>query len=425
MSETENPHAGRSPSGQVPQSTSVRDSPSIDIVFVGVAIRIAQSLGLHRDPSRLHIKLSVIEIEMRRRLWFYVCGLDQISAEFHGPRPSIRIDDFDTLLPRNVDDADLSYESRVGIRRLPDGGRFTDMTVLLIRISTVRCFMVLDRMFRESSSTVPGDVENGADLQSDVRNQNVNAVLEKMEQFIESVMLHHEEEYLKFSNRSDPMHKLTRLLAETTKSKLWIFYYRLLSGHSHMLQTGLGMNSRERYLSRCVALLEILDGVVFDPATQVCYWLSSGILQLHALFQALQELLCSILNREDIPNIELLSRCRSCIDAAKLDFDSKEWALLRHMKEMAETVRIINQTADTQKSVLAENLLPPGSGSAELEELQSPPSTGSTSQDDLLTDFNQAEYINDLADQLWPLANREWHDTLNQLNAGDFLYHGN
>jgi Fungal specific transcription factor domain len=51
-------------------------------ILLGVAIRAAQSLGLHRDPSNFSV--SLFEAEIRRRLWWYIVSLDSRTGEDHG-----------------------------------------------------------------------------------------------------------------------------------------------------------------------------------------------------------------------------------------------------------------------------------------------------------------------------------------------------
>ena len=75
-------------------------------VLVGTAIRLAECLGLHRDPADVY-GLLPIDCQVRRILWFQLCFLDFRTGEVHGPRPCIKRDDYDTRFPLNIDDADL------------------------------------------------------------------------------------------------------------------------------------------------------------------------------------------------------------------------------------------------------------------------------------------------------------------------------
>jgi hypothetical protein len=50
------------------------DDARIIWTLTGLVVRIAQTIGIHRDGS--HFALTPFEIEMRRRLWWQVCILD-------------------------------------------------------------------------------------------------------------------------------------------------------------------------------------------------------------------------------------------------------------------------------------------------------------------------------------------------------------
>lgn len=64
--------------------------------LTGLAVRIAQTLGIHRDGS--HFGLKPFQVEMRRRLWWQVCILDARSSEDHGCDPTIVEAQFDTKM---------------------------------------------------------------------------------------------------------------------------------------------------------------------------------------------------------------------------------------------------------------------------------------------------------------------------------------
>jgi hypothetical protein len=73
--------------------------------LTGLVVRMAQTLGLHRDGG--HYDLTPFDIEMRRRLWWQICILDSRASEDHGCDPTITEQSFDTQMPLNVDDIDL------------------------------------------------------------------------------------------------------------------------------------------------------------------------------------------------------------------------------------------------------------------------------------------------------------------------------
>ncbi|KAF2137194.1 uncharacterized protein K452DRAFT_257913, partial [Aplosporella prunicola CBS 121167] len=92
-------------------------------VLVGIAIRLAESLGLHRDGSRLG--LSPFDTEMRYRLWWQLSALDYSAPEDHGFDSTILDRKQPLRLPLNINDADLSPE----MSTLPDSKHdWTEMT---------------------------------------------------------------------------------------------------------------------------------------------------------------------------------------------------------------------------------------------------------------------------------------------------------
>jgi hypothetical protein len=76
-------------------------------ILMGSAIRMAQSQGLHRDGAALG--LPPFEIEMRRRLWWYIVTLDGRLTELTGSETCLP-ESTDTLLPSNFNDGDLQPE---------------------------------------------------------------------------------------------------------------------------------------------------------------------------------------------------------------------------------------------------------------------------------------------------------------------------
>lgn len=65
--------------------------------LVGTCIRIAECMGMHRDPT-LYTK-NPVEIQVRRLIWYHIIFLDTRTAEAVGPRAQIRRDEYDCELP--------------------------------------------------------------------------------------------------------------------------------------------------------------------------------------------------------------------------------------------------------------------------------------------------------------------------------------
>ena len=82
------------------------ESPRFVWMMFGLLTRMAQYLGLHRDGSHSP-HLSVFEVEMRRRVWWTMCLIDQKTAEDQGTHINYASLDFDTRAPLNINDSDI------------------------------------------------------------------------------------------------------------------------------------------------------------------------------------------------------------------------------------------------------------------------------------------------------------------------------
>ncbi|PYH96557.1 hypothetical protein BO71DRAFT_397019 [Aspergillus ellipticus CBS 707.79] len=71
-------------------------------MWTGVAIRIAQRMGLHRDGESLG--LPPFEVEMRRRLFWQLLPLDGYAGQLSGTGISLAPDSWDTKQPLNIND---------------------------------------------------------------------------------------------------------------------------------------------------------------------------------------------------------------------------------------------------------------------------------------------------------------------------------
>ncbi|KAJ5727903.1 C6 transcription factor [Penicillium malachiteum] len=93
----------------------------------GLAIRAAQSIGLHRDGK--HFKLPPLECEIRRRLWWILYTTDARMAEDHGITIAEQGYRSDTELPANIDDQNLLKTATEPIESQP---HWTEMSFQLI-----------------------------------------------------------------------------------------------------------------------------------------------------------------------------------------------------------------------------------------------------------------------------------------------------
>ncbi|KAF2811584.1 uncharacterized protein BDZ99DRAFT_507974 [Mytilinidion resinicola] len=81
-------------------------------IAIGTLVHTAMQMGLHRDPKHF-VKLSILQGEVRRRLWATIMEMNVQASLDSGVPPTLSFDDFDTDPPSNVDDTDIDECTRV------------------------------------------------------------------------------------------------------------------------------------------------------------------------------------------------------------------------------------------------------------------------------------------------------------------------
>ncbi|KAF9878900.1 hypothetical protein CkaCkLH20_03800 [Colletotrichum karsti] len=79
---------------------------------LGYIVRMAMTMGLHRDPSEFEPRVPVFFGELRRRLWFTILDMDLHLSLACNLSCLVREGDFTCRPPRNLDDNDLFLEMK-------------------------------------------------------------------------------------------------------------------------------------------------------------------------------------------------------------------------------------------------------------------------------------------------------------------------
>ncbi|KAI1341600.1 hypothetical protein F5Y15DRAFT_361673 [Xylariaceae sp. FL0016] len=118
-------------------------------VLVGAAVRMAECMGLHRDGEAYG--LTPLETHVRRLVWHQLCLLDIRTCEAQGPKPVIRREDYDTKLPLNCNEDELTH----AVVPPESSDSWTTNTLALIRfeINEMMRNIWLDRRRLESRKT--------------------------------------------------------------------------------------------------------------------------------------------------------------------------------------------------------------------------------------------------------------------------------
>ncbi|KAI1258496.1 hypothetical protein F5Y18DRAFT_413410 [Xylariaceae sp. FL1019] len=80
-------------------------------VALGSLTRCSIQLGLNRDPRHFP-QMSVLQAELRRRLWATILELNLQASLDSGTPPGFSIDDYDTEPPSNVNDEDINESTK-------------------------------------------------------------------------------------------------------------------------------------------------------------------------------------------------------------------------------------------------------------------------------------------------------------------------
>ena len=239
--------------------------------LTGLAIRLARALGLHRDGTVF--KLSNYETEMRRRLWWSLIVLDLRAAEDHGTEPTIMELTFDTRMPLNIDDAEISLnttqapESRVGC---------TEMTFCLLRYEVSSTIRRLDY--------VPPGTGRCHDIASSIS-------LQQKEHMIELTNKRLEQRYLQHCDMRIPIQWVTATVGRLVMARLWLMVYHPLQRPGSPIE--LSQSVKDRLFVTSIEVIEYARLLETEQSTAKWGWMFRTNVQWYALSYLLAELCIS------------------------------------------------------------------------------------------------------------------------------------
>lgn len=235
--------------------------------LVGTAIRLAECMGLHRDPSEYG--LPPLESHVRRMVWYQLCFLDIRTCEAQGPRPTIRKDDFDTRYPLNINDNDLLQPSVV------ESTQWTDMTFTRIRFECNEMHRVLwtDRLRLEKKQI------------------SLTHVLGKIENFRKAM----DDRYLPMFDETIPFHRCAHLVLDVLVSRMHIMVL-----HRYHNSVSVRIPDRLRQIILTTGTKQMEDAIQLEtsPDLQPWAWYTGAYQQYHTAFLLLVEVFSYPMRRE-------------------------------------------------------------------------------------------------------------------------------
>lgn len=137
---------------------------------------------------------------MRRRLWWQIYLLDTQTSEYQATTPQIFEGTYDTELPLNTDDSDLSPESEQPFTQLTG---FAETTFFLVRCE----FNMRHRQLMHSSS--PKLSSNQLTI------EDTTSALYELNTFIEN-------QWLRFCDRTIPIQWVAATVTRVALARLWL-----------------------------------------------------------------------------------------------------------------------------------------------------------------------------------------------------------
>lgn len=225
-----------------------------------VILRLATGLGLHRDGT--NFGLTPFETEMRRRLWWHVCIIDLRAAEDHGTDPMINDAMYDTKMPLNINDDDISPDSKTFP---PERAEFTDMTFTLIRCQVSTVYRRLNYMQSGLGSDSPS--------------------LEERRKIVEEWHNMLNEKYIRHCDMQIPFQWSCATIARLLVAKLWLIVH-----HPFINLSSLAPDDRNRILLTSIEVIEFTHLLVTSESTARWSWLFGSYIQWHPIAFVLAEL---------------------------------------------------------------------------------------------------------------------------------------
>ncbi|GAB1195759.1 hypothetical protein APSETT444_005022 [Aspergillus pseudonomiae] len=255
--------------------TCLRSPGDAEFVWTMTAAvyRLAQGLGLHRDG--IHFNLTPFEIELRRRLWWSIYLLDSQSSELHAIGTLITESSYDTRLPLNINDADISPESTTP----PDERiEFTEMTFCLIRCEMT----VLYRRSFLNSNPMPSTSEG-----------HTSHLLDERLRQLEQIRTQLQNRYLQYCDISIPTQWVTATVIRLAVARSWLIAHLsqgTMTVRMPLIEISPEDPKRDQLFLTAIEVAEFAYLLETDPRTTRWAWLFERYPQWHAVVFVLTEL---------------------------------------------------------------------------------------------------------------------------------------
>ncbi|KAK5109036.1 hypothetical protein LTR62_007584 [Meristemomyces frigidus] len=263
--------------------------PRTLFLMLGMAVRLAQRIGIHDESS--NIKCNVLEAEMRRRLWWALVIFDNRISEMSASKTTMLLPLWDCKIPSNVGDIELREDMRTAP---PERATPTEAWFVVVRAE-------IDDYLRNCSHQL--DFINPAlkAIARDVRHSPDPGLSE-----VTDLTTYIEDKFLKHCNPENPFQLMTLCFARDHLVK-----ERLLEHFITAMGTPPILPSETQGTAIIQLALQILDldtTLMASPLTKGYHWM----LRYHFPFPAYIRIVQDLKRQPEHP---LADRCWKAMDA--------------------------------------------------------------------------------------------------------------
>ncbi|KAL6922702.1 hypothetical protein FSST1_006728 [Fusarium sambucinum] len=290
--------------------------------LTSLIFHIAQAMGLHRDGTTFGLK--PLDTELRRRLWWHICLLDMRSSEFHGYEPIVHEGMFDTRLPLNINDSDISH---LMTQSPQEHQGATEMTFCLVRCEGMRAGWRVSYASPTSNATADG-------------------ALEDREAVVQDLKTRLETQYLLHCNESVPFMLFTSTVARLIIARTCLAVHYPSKQKPENSST-MSKTTRDLLFSTSTEVLELSSFLLDNSRISKWTWHSKTHIQWHAAIFVLSEI-CTR------PSSAICDRAWKCVSIVHNRWNVKEsgkrgnlWRPIKRLMAKARYVREMQQTDPT------------------------------------------------------------------------------
>lgn len=239
--------------------------PNAFWILTGTAVRLGQRMGLHRDGTL--IGLSPFETEIRRRVWWRLMALDGQTAELCGAGVSVTSSQYDSKMPLNVNDSDLSSDMSA---LPPEHEGATEMIFCGSR--------------NEIGLFLKNTKANGEWMEAGINEFSFGENDSHLDE-LEALIKH---KYLEVCDPSIPLHLFTRITGEAS-----IMALRLMTRHPRKYSQGeieMSLKERDKVFWLCMHVLDYYNLTMRTESIQRFLWNVNVQFQWHAFIILANEL---------------------------------------------------------------------------------------------------------------------------------------